>query len=401
MNAKSIALSVFALTLCLAIPVSIAAQQTQPAEPQYNDRSLNSWMKDLDSADKRTRLVAADAIARMGPQAKPALPALIKLLNDPEKSIRMSGIVAIARIGAEAKPALPILQQLTTDPDPNISKAAKLAIEAIEPSFKTLASEWLTSVQAIWAGTGALLLGVALVGLVLVRRRNREPKRQKPREPKPAAAPPQPAAPAEPAVGRSANERRRVSQAVPGYDDGPRDRVETAETVKRTLTHAQEEFKKVSERQVEIGNILESKEIAGDPDRMLQLRSEADKLSAEHYWHEVRTKGLEVKLLDRLMSDATTAGTELRVRSAGVLQKKWDELAELCRTPAKVTWEGGQWSRRNLGEPIEVEDLRLHLVEYGVSLPEGFHAPAPAPEVEEPDTELALEEKQAEAESQG
>ena len=401
MNPKSLMWSVIALALWLAIPVAAQSQAAQSAEPQYQDRPLSSWVKDLESSDKRTRLVAADAISKMGPEAKSAIPVLIKLVGDPEKSVRMSGIVALARMGAEAKPALPILRQIANDPDPNISKAAHLAVEAIEPSFKTKASEWLTSESAIWAGTIGTLAVVVIAGLVLIGRRGREPKRaqkaQKPRETKPAATKAETAAAPQPAP-----ERQRVSQALPGYGDSVRG-ADSAETVKRTLNKAQEEFKKVSERQVEIGHILGSKEIAGNPDRLLQLRSESEKLASEHYWHEVRTKGLEVKLLDLLMSNATTAGTELRVRSAGALRQKWDELGELCRNPAKVMWEGGQWTRRPVGDPVEIDDLRLHLVEYGVSLPEGFDVEPPAAAAaaaEEPAVVLPQEEPPAEADSQ-
>jgi hypothetical protein len=199
---------------------------------------------------------------------------------------------------------------------------------------------------------------------------------------KPSSPAPQPASESKPAgAEKSGDERRRVSKPLTARDVPSIDKEVDVDTVKRAFVRAQEDLKKVSDRQVEIGRELGSKEIAADPSRLLELRGENEKLSSEHYYNEVRAKALEVKVLGLLMM-GTSPTPGLRERSEATLREKWSDLVALCETPLKIYYEGEQWARRPLGERNEIADLRAHLLEYGVTLPESIAVAGPAPTAE-------------------
>jgi HEAT repeat protein len=63
----------------------------------------------LTDVDRRARIEAAVALLRMGPAAKPALPALIQALADRDPVIRMNVATALHRMGPAARPAVPAL----------------------------------------------------------------------------------------------------------------------------------------------------------------------------------------------------------------------------------------------------------------------------------------------------
>lgn len=397
-----------ALALCLAaFALPVLAQTAE--EPSYRGRPLDSYVAQLASPEARQRLLAAQAISRMGPGAKAAVPPLVALLEkDDDISVRVAAVIALAKIGPEAKTALPALRRAAAGGDERLSRAAASAVEAIEPSLATRLKE-LTSTTTfiVWASVGGVAL-VAIAGVALVWRRRGEPERApraggaapaKPKEATPAKAAASAGEPAAAgATSRPAADRRRVSRALPGFDEFGGQAEEGPESIKKSLVRAQEELKAVADRQVEIGRQLGHKEIAGDPDRLLSLRREDDKLAPEHYWQEVRVKALEVKLLDKLMGGSKTTDEALKERSESTLRQKWAELRELCERPVKIRWEGEQWSRSPAGEPRSIEDLRAHVAEYGVSLPE---EPKAAPSLATEDAEDAPEstETAASAES--
>jgi HEAT repeat protein len=70
-----------------------------------------------------TRRAAIDALARLGPSAKAALPTLITILkakDDPGGTLRSSGVEALGRMGTEAKPAIPAMVDLLKDPNQSV-----------------------------------------------------------------------------------------------------------------------------------------------------------------------------------------------------------------------------------------------------------------------------------------
>ncbi len=117
----------------------------------------------LNDPDARVRQGAAKILARLGPEAKPAVPELIHALQDPAAGVREAAGDALNRIGPEAVPALvgaltdekaavresaawtlgsigaaaqgavPSLRGLSAnDPSPNVARAAEQALKKIQ-----------------------------------------------------------------------------------------------------------------------------------------------------------------------------------------------------------------------------------------------------------------------------
>src|SRR5262249_52543221 len=63
----------------------------------------------LKSADPEFRRLAAEALAKMGPQARPAIPALLTNLKGKDKALRLVAMRALKTIGPDAKEAVPLL----------------------------------------------------------------------------------------------------------------------------------------------------------------------------------------------------------------------------------------------------------------------------------------------------
>lgn len=63
----------------------------------------------LASDDPEVRARAAQALARMGPTAEPAVPALIQALSDEDPRVRQAAARALGQIGPAARSAVPAL----------------------------------------------------------------------------------------------------------------------------------------------------------------------------------------------------------------------------------------------------------------------------------------------------
>ena len=122
-------LGLLALTL-LASPIA-AQQKSKTKEPVFDGRPLSSWVKDLKAQAPQTRNAAAYVISGMGPEAAPAVPALIEALSDPEPVVRFPVAVALREIGPGASAALPKLRELLDDRSEDVAAMARKAIEAI------------------------------------------------------------------------------------------------------------------------------------------------------------------------------------------------------------------------------------------------------------------------------
>jgi HEAT repeat protein len=66
------------------------------------------------------RLAAADALTKMGPDAKPAMPSLIEALGDKNLYVRRSAAVALGSIGKNAALAIPFLIEALQDNEPTV-----------------------------------------------------------------------------------------------------------------------------------------------------------------------------------------------------------------------------------------------------------------------------------------
>jgi HEAT repeat protein len=88
------------------------------------------------------RLNAGKAIGTIGTQAFSTVPYLKDALNDKHSDVVITSCWALARIGPKAEKAIPALEQLTQHPDKAVNQAAREAIDAINARFeKTSAVE--------------------------------------------------------------------------------------------------------------------------------------------------------------------------------------------------------------------------------------------------------------------
>ncbi len=131
------------------------------SQPEVFVPALINALKDSDAG---VRHWAAMALAKYGAAAKPAVPALIAILNDPDPYVRVEAAnalksidpvaampalinalkdsyglvralsaIALARYGPAAKPAVPALIALLNDADPGVRVEAASALKAIDP----------------------------------------------------------------------------------------------------------------------------------------------------------------------------------------------------------------------------------------------------------------------------
>lgn len=121
------------LSLFIAIGATLAlaggAAAQQPTEPVLDGRPLSAYLADLaEAAAPYTRNNAAYSIARMGPAAKAAVPALIRALKDPEAAVRFPVCIALREIGPDAREAVPALTEALEDRSDDVAAMARRAL---------------------------------------------------------------------------------------------------------------------------------------------------------------------------------------------------------------------------------------------------------------------------------
>ena len=124
-----------AAAVLLLAPRAWAQAAGSAKEPVSDGRTLSEWVADLTAGTApQTRNAAAYEISGMGPDAAPAVPALIKALEDPEPTVRFPVLVALGEIGPAAKAAVPKLKQMMDEEiNDEIAAAAKRALRRIQP----------------------------------------------------------------------------------------------------------------------------------------------------------------------------------------------------------------------------------------------------------------------------
>jgi len=95
---------------------------------------VRKLVQTLSGSDEwRQRRQAAEAIGRMGIEAKAAIPSLIESLEDQQWHVRKAAAIALTGMGAEAKPAVHPLIAALDDEEWHVRKPAALALGAIGP----------------------------------------------------------------------------------------------------------------------------------------------------------------------------------------------------------------------------------------------------------------------------
>jgi HEAT repeat protein len=86
----------------------------------------------LGDVDPDVRAWSAQAIGMIGPAARPAVSALIRLLDSADEGSRNSACIALRGVGPAAGNALPALRRALSDRSTDVRKFARRAILAIE-----------------------------------------------------------------------------------------------------------------------------------------------------------------------------------------------------------------------------------------------------------------------------
>src|SRR5262249_31933569 len=102
-----------AVALLLLVFVAPAALAQNP-EPRYKGKPLAYWVQRLQKAEAdKDQAAAARAIEAFGPDAVPAIPALIEMLDDRSPEFRNLVAGVLCRLGPDAKSAVPeLIKQL-------------------------------------------------------------------------------------------------------------------------------------------------------------------------------------------------------------------------------------------------------------------------------------------------
>lgn len=102
-------------------------------EPQVAVPALAEMLKTGECLD------AVKALAKFGPEAHAALPALLDLLKDKDGTVRWQAVYALGKIGPEAKEAVPaLLTALRTDEDPLVREHSAESLGQIGAEAKTV-----------------------------------------------------------------------------------------------------------------------------------------------------------------------------------------------------------------------------------------------------------------------
>jgi HEAT repeat protein len=123
--------------------------------------STDALIAQLRSADPKTRLAAARALADQGGDAADAVAGLADAAGDTNPAVRELAITTLGRIGPEAREALPALERALRDENSSVRTAAALAIDSINPSSQL---HLPVLIESLRAGDGPVFLAVGQMG---------------------------------------------------------------------------------------------------------------------------------------------------------------------------------------------------------------------------------------------
>jgi HEAT repeat protein len=93
--------------------------------------AVPSLVAALGSPNSGRRWRAARTLGRIGPVAEAAVPALAAALGDPDAWVRANAAKALGRMGIAARAAAPALQRATGDPDRGVRREARHALDRL------------------------------------------------------------------------------------------------------------------------------------------------------------------------------------------------------------------------------------------------------------------------------
>jgi HEAT repeat protein len=75
-------------------------------ETQVGGRPISAWVKDIEGGKADALVPALNALMRAGPEARPAVPALVKLIEADASFVQVIAVLTLAKVGPDAVPAL-------------------------------------------------------------------------------------------------------------------------------------------------------------------------------------------------------------------------------------------------------------------------------------------------------
>jgi HEAT repeat protein len=103
-------------------------------EPTYQEKTVDEWIKQATDANPQLRLESVHALAKIGLEAKIAIPPLIKLLRDNDEQVRSTAHQALRKMG---QPAVTALTELLHDKNLSVRTSAAQALEVFGPDAKS------------------------------------------------------------------------------------------------------------------------------------------------------------------------------------------------------------------------------------------------------------------------
>jgi len=107
---------------------------TQPVDKKALSEKVERLIKQIESPDAEKRIIAAQALGKIGPAAEAAVPSLIKALADEAWRVRSSVARALGEIGPAAKAAVPSLINALADENRDVRGFAAAALVGIGPA---------------------------------------------------------------------------------------------------------------------------------------------------------------------------------------------------------------------------------------------------------------------------
>ena len=109
------------------VAVSAALARIGPAAVE----AVPALVAELSSGDAGRRWRAARTLGRIGPGAAASVPQLVSALEDPNEGVRLRAARALGLMGPEARSAAAALQRATGDPDGGVRREAQQALERL------------------------------------------------------------------------------------------------------------------------------------------------------------------------------------------------------------------------------------------------------------------------------
>lgn len=101
------------------------------SEPVVDGKTLEEWLKQLKSKDPNDRISACMALEKMGPAARPAIPALRQTLRDEDVTVRILAASTLGGLGPDAAASVPDLIAALNDKNEYVRVFAVTALGKI------------------------------------------------------------------------------------------------------------------------------------------------------------------------------------------------------------------------------------------------------------------------------